>query len=134
MVSPDVITLTGADRQILEGIARSGSAEHRQVVRARIVLAAADRRSNAGIARELGVVEDTVRKWRRRFCDEGMPGLKDRPRSGRPRVFTATTVAEIKALACELPARTVNPLESWRRCYATSVLTCVADGARACAI
>jgi transposase len=55
------------------------------------------------IARRLRVTDDTVRKWRKRFCHQGLPGLVDRPRSGRPRVFSAAVVAEAKALACELP-------------------------------
>lgn len=113
MASPLVVTLEAEDRQVLEATARSGRAEHRQVLRARIVLAAADGQSNAGIARDLRVVEDTVRKWRERFCLHGLPGLRDRPRSGRPRVFAAAVVAEVKALACELPAQTEVPLARW---------------------
>jgi hypothetical protein len=105
MTSPGVITLDAADRRVLEAIARSGRAEHRQVVRARIVLAAAGGQSNAGIARELRIVVDTVRTWRTRFCQHGLSGLRDRPRSGRPRVFAAAVVAEVKALACELPTQ-----------------------------
>jgi transposase len=108
-----VITLDTADRQTLQALARCGRAEHRHVVRARIVLAAADEQSDAGIARALGIVEDTVRKWRKRFWREGMSGLADRPRSGRPRVFPATVVAEVKALACELPAQSEVPLARW---------------------
>lgn len=111
--SPYVITLDPADRQTLQTLARRGRAEHRQVLRARIVLFAADGQCNADIARALGVVVDTVRKWRKRFCREGLPGLADRPRSGRPRVFPATAVAEVKALACELPAQTQVPLARW---------------------
>ncbi|WP_158605513.1 helix-turn-helix domain-containing protein [Amycolatopsis panacis] len=111
--SPYVITLDPADRQMLEALARRGRAEHRQVLRARIVLAAADGQCNADIARTLGVVVDTVRKLRKRFCHEGLPGLADRPRSGRPRVFPATVVAEVKALACELPTQTEAPLARW---------------------
>jgi transposase len=111
--SPYVITLDTADRRTLEALARRGRAEHRQVLRARIVLAAADGRSTAGIARVLGVVQDTVRKWRKRFCHEGLTGLADRPRSGRPRVFPAAVVAEVKALACELPAQAEVPLARW---------------------
>ncbi|WP_158605627.1 helix-turn-helix domain-containing protein [Amycolatopsis panacis] len=111
--SPYVITLDPADRQTLEALSRRGRAEHRQVLRARIVLAAADGQCNADIARALGVVVDTVRKWRKRFCREGLPGLADRPRSGRPRVFPAAAVAEVKALACELPAQTEVPLARW---------------------
>jgi hypothetical protein len=69
------------------------------------VLAAADGHGNADIARMLGLVVDTVRKWRKRFCREGLPGLADRPRSGRPGVFPAAVVAEVKALACVPPER-----------------------------
>jgi Homeodomain-like domain-containing protein len=66
--SPYVVTLGAADRQALETIARRGSAQHRQVLRAQIVLAAADGDRNAVIARRLATTDDTVRKWRGRFC------------------------------------------------------------------
>jgi hypothetical protein len=56
---------------------------------------------------------DTVRKWRRRFSEHGIDGLRDLPRSGRPRTFAATVVAEIKALACELPPASGMPLARW---------------------
>jgi transposase len=59
-------------------------APHRLVVRARIVLAAADGVSNAVIARMLSLSEDTVRTWRGRFIDGGIAGLADRRRPGRP--------------------------------------------------
>jgi transposase len=88
---------------------------HRDVLRARIVLAAADGMTNAAIARRLGICDDTVRKWRARFCARGLPGLADRPRPGRRRTFPATAEAEIKALACALPAETGVPLARWSR-------------------
>jgi len=56
---------------------------------------------------------DTVRKWRRRFCEHGIDGLADRPRPGRPRRFAARVVAEVKALACELPTDSGVPLAKW---------------------
>ena len=56
---------------------------------------------------------DTVRKWRSRFAEHGLDGLDDLPRSGRPRVFEAAAVAEVKALACQLPAETGVPLSRW---------------------
>jgi transposase len=59
------------------------------------------------------VCDDTVRKWRRRFCRRGLDGLCDRPRTGRPRRFLAAVVAEVKALACELPAKSEVPLAKW---------------------
>lgn len=55
---------------------------------------------------------DTVRKWRRRFCQKGLDGLADLDRPGRPRRFDAATVAEVKALACQ-PAGQHAPLARW---------------------
>jgi hypothetical protein len=56
---------------------------------------------------------DTVRKWRRRFAADGLDGLADLARSGRPRTFTPVQAAEVKALACELPAESGVPLSRW---------------------
>jgi len=111
--SPVLITLTDRDRAELEALARARKAPLRTVQRAWIVLAAADGQHNAQIARELGVHVDTVRTWRGRFAAEGMTGLADRPRSGRPPVFAATVRAEVKALACSLPAEHGLPLSRW---------------------
>jgi hypothetical protein len=85
--SPFVIDLSGGDRRQLESVVRRSTAEQRMVVRARIVLAAADGEENASIAVRLGVALNTVIKWRKRFFEEGMTGLVDRKRSGRPRSF-----------------------------------------------
>ncbi len=57
-----VVILDESDRRALEAVVRRGRAEHRQVLRARIVLAAADGTPNAVTARRLGVTADTVRK------------------------------------------------------------------------
>jgi len=65
--STDRITLTGAQRRELTRMTRAGRTEQRLVTRAQIVLAAAAGQSNAQIARWLGICEDTVRKWRRRW-------------------------------------------------------------------
>jgi len=107
------IVLTERQQRLLRARARRASGEHRDVLRARIVLAAAAEASNAAIGRDLGVGVDTVRKWRRRFAEDGVDGLRDRPRSGRPRTFAAAVVAEVKALACELPANSDTPLAKW---------------------
>lgn len=85
--SPFVIELSGEDRDHLEALVRRRTAEQRMVVRARIVLAAADGEDNASIAELLEVALNTVIKWRKRFFEEGMDGLSDRRRSGRPRTF-----------------------------------------------
>ena len=111
--SPFVIILSAEEHQELTGRAHRARTAHRDVIRAQIILSAADGQSNAAIAAEVDVHLDTVRKWRRRFCTEGLAGLNDRPRSGRPRRFTAIQVAEVKALACELPATRQVPLARW---------------------
>src|SRR5260370_35116049 len=54
-----------------------------------------------------------VRLWRRRFAEDGLPGLSDRPGSGRPRQIPALERAQICALACQLPAQTGVPLARW---------------------
>ena len=107
------IGLAATERCRLTTLACSRSAPYQQVIRAKIVLQAADGHTNAEIARRLGVSVDTVRLWRGRYADRGMAGLTDRPRTGRPPRFTAIQVAEIKALACQLPAQTGVPLSRW---------------------
>lgn len=113
VMTPFEIVLNEGQRRLLLARARRSSGEHRDVLRARIVLAAAGGAANAAIARELAVGVDTVRKWRRRFSEHGLDGLRDLPRSGRPRAFAAAVVAEVKALACELPAGSDTPLAKW---------------------
>jgi transposase len=78
------LLIDDAIRKPLTALARSQKAPHRLVVRARIVLAAADGLPNAVIARMLSLSEDTVRTWRGRFIDGGIAGLADRRRTGRP--------------------------------------------------
>ena len=111
--SPFVIILSAAEKAVLSARANSSRAEHRMVIRAKIVLAAAEGHTNAAIAAETGMHIDTVRRWRKRFSQHRLDGLKDRPRSGRPPAFTPVQVAEVKALACTPPADTGVPLARW---------------------
>jgi len=111
--SPFQITLGASERRWLKALTRRGTAEHRQVTRARIVLLAAAGWANRAIARKLGLAPNTVSKWRKRFFAEGADGLCDRKRPGRPRVFPAAVIAAIKAIACELPATRGVPLGRW---------------------
>ena len=111
--SPFVIILSATDQAVLSARVRSGRAEHRMVIRAKIVLTAADGHTNAAIAAELGMHIYTVRKWRKRFHQHGLDGLADRPRSGRPPVFTPIQIAEVKALACTPPSDAGLPLARW---------------------
>jgi transposase len=107
------VRLAAAQRHRLKKTARGHSSPHRDRLRAQIVLDAAGDYTNAAIARRRHVSVDTVRKWRGRFAAEGVPGLGDRKRCGRPSRFTAVQQAQVKALACELPATTGVPLSRW---------------------
>ena len=111
-VSCDRIELTVAERAALVALVRP-TGQARMVLRARIVLAAADGCSNTRIARDVGVCEDTVRKWRRRYAQRRLAGLADAPRSGRPPRFSNVQRVQVVALACELPASRGVPLSRW---------------------
>jgi transposase len=108
-----VVVLSGTDRAVLEASVVGYTAPFWLVQRARIVLLAADDVTNVDIAWRLGVDVDTVSKWRKRFVTEGLAGLKDRPRSGRPRRFAAEVVAGVKAMACQPPAARQVALSRW---------------------
>jgi putative transposase len=86
--SPYVIVLSVEDREHLEAVVRKRTAPQRDVQRARMVLAAADGLENVEIAVDVGVDVNTVSKWRKRFFEDGIDGLSDRHRSGRPRTFS----------------------------------------------
>ncbi len=111
--SPHVVVLSEADRGVLQARARSYTATHAGVVRSKIVLLAADGLANTVIAQRLDVHVDVVSKWRQRFCREGLAGLADRKRSGRPPTFGDKVVAEVKAMACEPPQQRQVPLSRW---------------------
>jgi DNA-binding CsgD family transcriptional regulator len=85
--SPFAVRLTATERRVLEGRLRRSTAQQHAVLRARIVLAAAEGEQNSQIAGRLGVAVNTVSKWRKRFVEEGLSGLGDRKRPGRPRRF-----------------------------------------------
>jgi transposase len=82
------IELTEAEERELRGRAAQYTRSHREVVRAKIVLLAAEGHTNVEIARRLDCTEKSVGKWRRRFFEEGLPGLDEKPRPGRPRSFS----------------------------------------------
>ena len=81
------LTLRNGDRGELERLDRSTAARAGEVLRARIVLAAADGEANERIAQRLGTSKATVLKWRGRYQAKGLAGLGDLERSGRPRTL-----------------------------------------------
>lgn len=86
-----LIILTGEERNILESRVRNGKTEQRLALRARIILAAAAGQKSVHIAQALGNRPATVSKWRRRFAQDGLAGLEDAPRAGKPRTYNRDT-------------------------------------------
>lgn len=114
------INLTPEQRDLLQRLARSRETPHSLVVRTQMILHAAEGRLNKAIAGTLGVCEETVSFWRKRWLSgqgelakgAGHPQrlrevvgrlLADRPRPGNPGTFSAEQVCQIIALACETP-------------------------------
>jgi DNA-binding CsgD family transcriptional regulator len=86
--SPFIIRLTDEQRRILEARARKYTLSYRDVFRAQMMLLAAQGLRNDEIAARLNTRREIVSKWRKRFFEEGMAGLDERLRRGRPRVFS----------------------------------------------
>jgi transposase len=103
------IVLDEPQRTELQRRVRAGTSAQRDAVRARIILACAQARSAAAVAREVRVHPRTVERWRARFRRAGLPELQDRPRPGRPVKFGPVTRLELIALACEPVERGEGP-------------------------
>jgi hypothetical protein len=86
--SPYRIELTAAEREALEARARRYTAPYRDVVRAKLVLFAAQGLPNDVIAARLDLPRQIVSKWRKRFWRHRLPGLEELPRGGRPARFS----------------------------------------------
>ena len=96
------LPITTAERETLVALARSQAAPHRQVLRAKALLMAADGEANTRIAEEIGVTPVTVRGWRRRFSEDGLAKLGEvRKGRGRKPTITDEQVAQIVRLSTE---------------------------------
>lgn len=85
--SPFRIVLTPEEVRILEERARKYTLPYFQVVRAKMILLAAQGLSNDEIAASLATRREVVSLWRKRFFEQRVAGLEERPRPGRPRTF-----------------------------------------------
>jgi transposase len=86
--SPYTIVLTDVEKNNLEQIASKYTSPYYLVVRAKAVLMAAQGLDNKTIGERLSLPRQIVSKWRKRFFEERLEGLTDRPRIGRPSVFS----------------------------------------------
>lgn len=89
------IELTKEQRGELEKVARSRRTPQAVAQRARIVLMTAAGMRPGAVGEELGVSQPTIRRWRARYVEEGLPGLRSEPRPGRPRSLDDQRVAEL---------------------------------------
>src|SRR5262245_3857524 len=105
--------LTPEERHQIDQLARSRKTSARLVQRAKIIQAAARGRSAGTIAATLNCSRITVYDWIRRFNAEGLHGLQERPRSGRPHTYTPEQRAEVIATALTDPKKLDLPFGSW---------------------
>ncbi|MDD5233726.1 MAG: IS630 family transposase [Syntrophales bacterium] len=89
------IILSADDQSQLNAIANSRSVPHGLVTRAKIILMAAEGQTNQAIAQKVALSKQMVCKWRQRFLKQGLTGLHDELRPGRPRSISDEKVAEI---------------------------------------
>lgn len=117
---PAKLTLSEEEQSKLEALVHRHSTPQHLAKRGRMVLLAAQGKSNAEIARELGSNVDTVRLWRGRWIDaQAFPlaersvaeRLTDAPRPGKPSQITAEQRCLMIALACEQPEE--RPISHW---------------------
>jgi transposase len=86
--SPYKIFLDRKEEGHLEALARKYTSPYCDVMRAKVVLLAAQGLSNKEIGKRLQLPRQIVSKWRKRFFEERLAGLQERPRRGRPRGFS----------------------------------------------
>lgn len=105
--------LTEDEVREIARLARSRTAPARLVQRAKIVALARGGQCVTGVGARLGVHHRTVRLWVRRFNAQGLGGLADRPRAGRPPTYTAEEVGAVVAAALTTPEDLGRPFACW---------------------
>ncbi|MFQ5859353.1 MAG: IS630 family transposase [Anaerolineae bacterium] len=95
------IELEHAEREVLEGWARRQKTAQALALRARIILLAAEKRSNSDVAEYLHTTRVTVGKWRSRFVRRRLDGLVDEPRPGAPRAISDADVERVITMTLE---------------------------------
>ena len=112
------ISLSEQQRGYLEYILRKRNSPQAIVLRAKIILLAADGKSLSASARELKCNRETVTLWRKRWIDCSDDAsieerFKEAPRPGHPPKFTAEQICQILALACDKPEDHGYPFSHW---------------------
>jgi transposase len=108
-----VRALTSEEAEALNRMAHSRTAPHRMVQRAQIIWARAHGVTVPVMAPEVGLSALRVRAWIQRFNRDGRAGLRDAPRSGRPRQHNEATRGTVVALAGTKPCSLGLPFARW---------------------
>lgn len=96
-----IVRLLEKDRKVLEALVRQGTAAQRDVMRAKIALMCDEGQPTAVVAASLGMSIPSVSKWRGRIARQGLAGLREMQRTGRPRRIGDAQRLQLLALACE---------------------------------
>ena len=105
--------LTVQEAEAVKRLAHSRTEAARKVERAKIVWLSQEGQLVPAIAEELHLDSKTIRAWLKRFNAQGLPGLEDAARSGRPPTYTPDEVGEVVAAALTNPKSLELPFASW---------------------
>src|SRR5437660_9229957 len=103
---------TPEEKRVIAKLSRSQSASARLVERAKILQLGSEGQSVPHIAEVLGLNEKTIRKWFKRFEQEGLAGLEDAPRSGAPSRYTVENKARVLQAARNRASEVGLPYDS----------------------
>ncbi len=132
---PEKVTLSIQIKNLLRQIANCTTNSYRLVRRAKIILEAANGINNTIIAHKFDLSRCQVRYWRQKWQDNyGLlieaetekldekkiksiitTILDDRPRAGRPNIYTTEQIVQIVSIACEEPSESGRPISHWSR-------------------
>ncbi len=129
---PVSLHITIRQRELLEQIVRRATSPQCEVLRAQIILVAAEGKNNQQIADQMGIDPKTVRTWRGRWAmaaerlaaleagdaEVALPEvvhelLRDDPRRGSPAKFTPEQICQLVAVSCEPPSESGRPVSHW---------------------
>lgn len=97
------IELSDMDYQELLIRSRSQRLDHRLVIRAKIILLCSEGKTYDEIGFALNIGRAAIAKWKKRFLSKGINGLKDSPRSGKPRIYDEADRVRVVQKACSQP-------------------------------
>lgn len=97
------IDLSQRQRETLEGIVRKASSPQNLVLRSKIILNTADGEAVEKICQTLQTTRATVSKWKHRFLEHGLDGLRDGERTGHPVKYGTQIRMRIESVACNPP-------------------------------